>query len=67
MPLMKHGEFIRKHPVFSGYELAEHLSSQGEVGNRAKEALLAYYQKTGRIVRVRRGLYAVIPAEADLD
>ena len=60
-------EFFRKHPVFTGDELTEHLSSHGEVGGRTKEALLAYHQKTGRIVRMRRGLYAVIPAEADPD
>ena len=66
-PVMKHGEFFRKHPVFTGDELTEHLSFHGEVGGRAKESLLAYHQKTGRTVRVRCGLYAVIPAEADPD
>jgi predicted transcriptional regulator of viral defense system len=62
---MKHDAFFRKHPVFSGKELGKHLSSRGEVGRRAQEALLAYHQKVGRVVRVRRGLYAVIPAGAD--
>ena len=64
---MKHDDFFRKHPVFTGEELGKHLSSHGEVGGRTKEALLAYHQKTGHIVRVRRGLYAVIPADADPD
>ncbi|NMD36141.1 MAG: transcriptional regulator, partial [Planctomycetes bacterium] len=64
---MKHDEFFRKHPVFTGEELAKHLSSHGEVGRRAQEALLAYHQKAGRLVRVRRGLYAVIPSGADTD
>ncbi len=64
---MKHDEFFRKHPVFTGEELARHLSSQGEVGERTQEALLAYHRKTGRVVRVRRGLYAVIPPGADAD
>jgi len=63
--MMKHDEFFRKHPVFTGEELAKHLSTHGEVGGRAQEALLAYHQKAGRVVRVRRGLYAVIPAGAD--
>lgn len=62
---MKHDEFFRKHPVFTGTELALHLSALGEVGERGQEALLAYYQKTGRLVRVRRGLYAVVPAGAN--
>lgn len=58
---MKHEKFFRIHPVFTGVEIAEYLSSYGEAGSRAKEALLAYYRKTGRVVSVRRGLYAVVP------
>jgi len=65
--MMKHDEFFRKHLVFTGKEFADHLSSLGEVGARAQEALLAYHRKTGRIVQVRRGLYAVIPPGADPD
>jgi predicted transcriptional regulator of viral defense system len=65
--MMKHDEFFRKHPVFTGEELARHLSSRGEVGGRAQEALLAYHQSTGRVVRIRRGLYAVIPPGAAPD
>jgi len=64
---MKHNEFFRKHPIFTGEELAEHLRSRGGVGARAQEALLAYHRRTGRVVRVRRGVYAVIPAGADPD
>ena len=64
---MKHDGFFRKHPVFTGKELSDHLSSLGEVGGRAQEALLAYHRKTGRVIPVRRGLYAVIPPGADPD
>lgn len=64
---MKHDGFFRKHPVFTGDELARHLATCGEVGRRAQEALLAYHQKTGRVLRVRRGLYAVVAAGADAD
>lgn len=64
---MKHDEFFRKHPVFTGKELAAHLSSLGEVGERAQESLLSYHRKAGRVVRIRRGLYAVIPAGTDPD
>ncbi len=60
MPIVKHEPFFRRHPVFTGAELAAHLTSGGEVGARGQEALLAYYTKAGRVVRVRRGLYAVI-------
>jgi len=51
---MKHNEFFRKHPIFTGEELAKHLRSRGGVGARAQEALLAYHRRTGRVVRVRR-------------
>lgn len=64
---MKHDMFFRKHPVFTKDELAGYLSARGEVGKRGQEALLAYHQKVGRIVRIRRGLYAVIPVDADAD
>lgn len=62
---MQHAEFFRQHPVFTGDELGRHLSSGGDIGERARESLLAYHRKTGRVVRVRRGLYAVVPAGAD--
>jgi predicted transcriptional regulator of viral defense system len=64
---VKHHEFFQKHPVFTTEEFAQHLSARSGGGSRAQEALLAYYKKTGRLVRVRRGLYAVIPAGAASD
>ena len=64
---MKHDAFFRRHPVFRGEELAEHLSSSGRVGDRMQESLVAYHTRTGRLVRIRRGLFAVIPPEADGD
>jgi predicted transcriptional regulator of viral defense system len=62
---MKHDEFFRRHPVFTGEEMTAYLSSCGEVGSRTKEALLAYYRKTGGVVSVRRGLYVVVPPGAN--
>lgn len=64
---MKHDAFFRKYPVFTGKELSQHLSSHGEVGPRAQESLLFYYGKVGRVLRVKRGLYAVIPPGANAD
>ncbi len=64
---MKHDAFFRKHPVFTGEELADYLSSHGEFGGRTQESLLAYHQKAGHVVRIRRGLYAVIPSGADTE
>ncbi len=65
MPAVKHDEFFRRHPVFTGEELAAHLSARGGTGARAQETLLAYHVKADRLVRVRRGLYAVAPPGAD--
>jgi predicted transcriptional regulator of viral defense system len=62
---MKHEVFFRKHPVFTGEEMADYVSSCGEAGPRTREALLAYHKKAGRIVSVRRGLYAVVPPGAN--
>ena len=59
--------FSETHPVFTGKELTEHLSSLGKVGQRTQETLLAYYRNAGRIIQVRRGLYAVIPQGAEPD
>jgi predicted transcriptional regulator of viral defense system len=62
---MKHDEFFRKRPVFTSAEFAQHLARRGGAGERAQESILAYHQKAGRVVRVKRGLYAVIPPGAD--
>ena len=67
MPTSKHEAFFRRHPVFTGEELAEHLSSNGEARTRTQESLIAYHTKAGRLVRVRRGLFAVIPPGAGGD
>ena len=65
MPAINHESFFRRHPVFTGEEMAEHLSSNGEAGTRSQESLLAYHTKGGRLLRVRRGLFAVVPPGAD--
>ena len=67
MPTIKHDTFFPRHPVFTGEELAEHLSTSGRAGARTQESLVAYHTRTGRLVRIRRGLFAVIPPEADGD
>ncbi|PIP44223.1 MAG: transcriptional regulator, partial [Deltaproteobacteria bacterium CG23_combo_of_CG06-09_8_20_14_all_60_8] len=64
---MKHEEFFRKHPVFTAVELDNHLSAMGKAGPRTRESLLEYHRKTGHVILMRRGLYAVIPPGADPD
>lgn len=64
---MKHEEFFRKNPVFTAEEFDRHLSSIGKTGARTRESLLSYHRKTGHVILIRRGLYAVIPPGADSD
>ena len=58
---MKLNEFLSQHDVFTVEELKLFLSEQGSIKPNTRKALLTYYRKQGRIVPVRRGLYAVVP------
>lgn len=58
-------KFFHKHPIFTGNELGEYLKTRGSVGPRTQESMLAHKRKAGRVVMVRRGLYAVVPRGAD--
>ncbi len=64
---MKHEKFLRKHPVFTSKELDDHLSAMATIGPRRRESLLNYHRKTGHVILIRRGLYAVIPSGSDPD
>jgi len=54
-------DFFATHPVFTLAEFAVWYGSRRAGGQRGVEALLSYHTKSGRLVRVRRGLYAVVP------
>jgi len=54
-------EFFTEHPVFTTEEFKGFRATLGTPGPRAAESLLGYYQKKGRIVRAKRGLYVVFP------
>jgi len=58
---MKLNEFLSQHDVFTVAELDLFLSEKGSGKPNTRKALLTYYRKQGRIVPVRRGLYAVVP------
>lgn len=53
--------FFTSHPVFRLDELRAYRNASGAPGGRSEEALLHYYQQTGRIESIRRGVYAAIP------
>jgi predicted transcriptional regulator of viral defense system len=58
---MKLNDFFSQHAVFTVEELDRFLSAKGPRRPNTRKALLTYYRKQGRIVSVRRGLYAVVP------
>ncbi len=64
-PDVSFSEFLRRTPVFSSEEMDQVLRARRHRTRRANEPLLAYYLKMGRIARVRRGLYYVVPAGSD--
>ena len=58
---MKLDEFFARYPIFRVEELTEYLSVKGSTNPSTRKALLAHHHDTGRILRIRRGLYATIP------
>lgn len=58
--------FLDDHPVFTRDEFVDaHRRASGYTGRRAAGALLQYHVDQGHLVRVRRGLYAVVPRGDD--
>jgi len=62
---MSPSDFFATHPVFTYEEFAVFLDREKPRSAKTRQALLAYHQKRGRIVGVRRGLYAVVPLGVD--
>jgi predicted transcriptional regulator of viral defense system len=62
---MKLDTFFARNAVFTVGDIDRYLSAE-EAGNpETRDALLRYHQERGRIVRVRRGLYASVPLGSD--
>lgn len=58
----KLNEFFLGHSVFTVNELDRFLLKRGGSGNsNTRKSLLAYHCRQGRIMPVRRGLYATVP------
>src|ERR1700722_12224353 len=55
---MKPNEFFAQHAVFSAADFAK--AHNGAPVSR--DSALAYHEKHGRLLRVRRGLYVTVPA-----
>jgi predicted transcriptional regulator of viral defense system len=58
---IKHDKFFRDNPVFTSSDFWQYLFSRN-IGKRTQDALINYYRKTGRIINIKRGLYATVPA-----
>ncbi len=61
---MRSLDFFETHPVFRHQEYLDSRVASGR-SPRTSENLLAMHLKSGRLRRVRRGLYAVVPRRAD--
>lgn len=59
---MKLNSFFSRHPVFTVEELDGYL---GDVNKKTRAVLLNYHRRNGRILPIRRGLYAVVPNGMD--
>lgn len=46
-------------------DLTQYLSERGSTNQRTRKSLLTYYRSRGRIVSIRRGLYATVPLGHD--
>ena len=58
---MKIQDFFATHPVFTYKEFVEFLSATGSRNVKTRESILSHYTKSGRLFRVRRGLYLTVP------
>lgn len=59
---MKAKNFFEQHPVFTTSEFTEYLGSKDNPNKSTRDNLLAYHVKNGSLVRVKQGLYAVVPS-----
>ena len=62
---MKLNEFLSQHAVFTIDELDHFLSERGTGNTNTRKSLLTYHRSHGRIIPLRRGLYATVPFGAD--
>lgn len=53
--------FFANRPVFTSSEFNEYLDKREKRNVSTRDSLLAYHVKKGRLLRVKRGLYVVIP------
>lgn len=62
---MTSAEFFGSHPVFTRQEFADAADAKSRSSQRTSDNLLYRYVVGGRLVRVRGGVYAVVPRGTD--
>jgi predicted transcriptional regulator of viral defense system len=58
---MKLDAFFANQPLFTSAEFSRFLNAHGTPNPFTQRSLLAYHRQQGRILLLRRGLYAVVP------
>jgi predicted transcriptional regulator of viral defense system len=54
-------DFFAQHPVFTREEFVRELDPKHKRSLRTLETILSYHTRQGRLLRIRRGLYANVP------
>jgi len=58
---MQGGDFLAQNPVFTSKDFRAFQHGRGSKSAYTQKNLLAHYEQRGKIVRVRRGVYAAVP------
>ena len=64
---MRSADFFATHPVFTHEEYLAAYGARGDRSLRTADSLLTRHAAAGKILHVRRGLYAAVPAGATPD
>ena len=64
---MRIEDFFNQNPVFRVEELDSFLGQKGKNAPQRRNSLLAYHRKKGRIINIKRSLYAVCPYDSSPD
>ena len=67
MATIRSASFFASHPVFTHEEFVAARGARGARNSRTADSLLARHAAAGRLLHVRRGLYAAVPAGAKPD
>ena len=59
--------FLATYAVFTVDDVRKYLSEHGSTNANTRKALLTYHRSRGRIVPIRRGLYASVPPNKEPD